>query len=473
MGLFWCARHAIITNKPSTLSNALSFLVRDLEPQYLWWELVEAWKKLLLVGFAVLVSPGSIEQLICAFVISLISGLFVAILQPFKDNGDDYFAKGCNFALTSLFFFSVILKVSVLTDEVDSVMSQHLRSRFSFDAGLVSIAMVLSIIGALALATVMATRQLVAAARLPIIKLKATKTPPQLPLAKSGIWHLFLSHIWGTGQDQCATIKRQLCLLMPGVSIFLDVDDLKSIDALDEYIGQSAVIMIFVSKGYFQSKNCLREAHCTVEKGKAIALVHDSADYLQNYTPLEEIKAELGSEKAVQELVKAQGGDIAGRGLSTAQLREAIFLDSEPSPRVVIPWHRIKDFQLISLKMLAEEVIRGCPASPGSSKALTGESIDLYIPGELQKSEMRFSSKVQLYASPHNPGAAAVADDLRSGMRNTFTITRESASATHFLLYLNDIQDLRGRHRGQGAGPGALRCAGRGQCSQGGDGARE
>ena len=47
--------------------------------------------------------------------------------------------------------------------------------------------------------------------------------------------------VWGTGQDQCATIKRQLSLLMPGVSIFLDVDDLESIDALEEYIDQSQV----------------------------------------------------------------------------------------------------------------------------------------------------------------------------------------------------------------------------------------
>ena len=52
--------------------------------------------------------------------------------------------------------------------------------------------------------------------------------------------------IWGTGQDQCATIKRQLSLLMPGVSIFLDVDYLESIDALEEYIDRSQVIMIFV-----------------------------------------------------------------------------------------------------------------------------------------------------------------------------------------------------------------------------------
>ena len=31
-------------------------------------------------------------------------------------------------------------------------------------------------------------------------------------------------HRWSTGQDQVAAIKRQLCLLVPGIYVFLDVD---------------------------------------------------------------------------------------------------------------------------------------------------------------------------------------------------------------------------------------------------------
>ena len=40
-------------------------------------------------------------------------------------------------------------------------------------------------------------------------------------------------------------------------------------------VDQSANIMIFVSKGYFKSKNCIREATCTIAKAKPITLVHD------------------------------------------------------------------------------------------------------------------------------------------------------------------------------------------------------
>jgi len=56
---------------------------------------------------------------------------------------------------------------------------------------------------------------------------------------------------------------------------YLQVDDLKAVDALEEYIDCSQVIQIFVSKGYFVSKNCLREARTAVEKSKPLVLLHD------------------------------------------------------------------------------------------------------------------------------------------------------------------------------------------------------
>ena len=65
------------------------------------------------------------------------------------------------------------------------------------------------------------------AARVPTFKLISTGNRPELELAEGHKWHLFLSHTWGTGQDQCATIKRHLCLLLTGVHVFLDVDDLE------------------------------------------------------------------------------------------------------------------------------------------------------------------------------------------------------------------------------------------------------
>jgi len=51
-------------------------------------------------------------------------------------------------------------------------------------------------------------------------------------------------------------IKNELQQLLPGIKIFLDVDDLEDIGALESYIGRSLGILFFLSKGYFRSKEC-------------------------------------------------------------------------------------------------------------------------------------------------------------------------------------------------------------------------
>ena len=79
------ARRALLSAKQTALSDALSFLVHDYEPDYFWWELLEAWKKLFLVGFMVLILPGRAAQLIIAFLFSLVYMLTTAIAMPFKD----------------------------------------------------------------------------------------------------------------------------------------------------------------------------------------------------------------------------------------------------------------------------------------------------------------------------------------------------------------------------------------------------
>ena len=71
--------------------------------------------------------------------------------------------------------------------------------------------------------------------------------------------------------------------------------------------------------------------------------MHDSAVYLKSYVPLETIKAE----ECPQELC------------------DPIF-----TGRQVIDWHRIKDFQVVSLKMLAAEVLGGTEVPPESLELL-------------------------------------------------------------------------------------------------------
>ena len=102
----------------------------------------ESRRRLFLVGFAVLILPGSMEQLIIAFLFSLIFLLILSIAMPFKRDDENVFAKVlhmhihpvphpprgpssliydacplqlCNFALSTFFFFSIIIKVRAAT----------------------------------------------------------------------------------------------------------------------------------------------------------------------------------------------------------------------------------------------------------------------------------------------------------------------------------------------------------------------
>ena len=88
---------------------------------------------------------------------------------------------------------------------------------------------------------------------------------------------------------------------------------------------------------------------------------------------------------------------------------------------LVIEWHRIKDFQMVSIKQLAEQLLLGCPEqAPGP--------IALYIPQEVPRQRMAFRKRVVLYASEHNRGARAVAEDLARVMGGAVLVTSEPAT---------------------------------------------
>ena len=69
----------------------------------------------------------------------------------------------------------------------------------------------------------------------------------------------FVGAQWNTGQDQMRVIKARMREMIPELQIFLDVDDLEDIAHLQDYIECTQVVLVFCSKGYFQSKNVARD----------------------------------------------------------------------------------------------------------------------------------------------------------------------------------------------------------------------
>ena len=122
----------------------------------------------------------------------------------------------------------------------------------------------------------------------------------------------------------------QLCLL--GVSIFLDVEDLEDISALESYIEASAVVLIFISKSYFLSRNCQRELRATASAMKPVVLVHEA----------DPAKGGISLQLAMDECPE--------------DIRSFVFQGRTP-----IRWHRVVVFQRYSLKLIAEALLLGCP----------------------------------------------------------------------------------------------------------------
>ena len=97
---------------------------------------------------------------------------------------------------------------------------------------------------------------------------------PMPPIDAEG-FHIFLSHVWSTGQDQMRIVKTRLLELAPKAKVFLDVDDLEDIGNLQGYIERTQTILVYGSQGYFQSKNCMIELRSSIHKHKPIIPVLD------------------------------------------------------------------------------------------------------------------------------------------------------------------------------------------------------
>lgn len=65
---------------------------------------MEVLRRFLLVGVAVLVSPGSITQLVVATVVSLVYLIVQMQARPFRVLSDDFIAMGTGFSLVALFY---------------------------------------------------------------------------------------------------------------------------------------------------------------------------------------------------------------------------------------------------------------------------------------------------------------------------------------------------------------------------------
>ena len=119
---------------------------------------------------------------------------------------------------------------------------------------------------------------------------------------------MFLSHVWSTGKSKTHAIARKLQLLLPKLSLWLDVDSLVHIDNLEESVAECAVFTIYYSKGYFRSQNCQRELYAAVKLEKPTIVLYEGHEtrVLENLRNecIEYCKEEPGPERILEHLMK-------------------------------------------------------------------------------------------------------------------------------------------------------------------------
>ena len=163
----------------------------------------------------------------------------------------------------------------------------------------------------------------------------------------------------------------------------------EDIGDLEGYVRATGVMLFFLSKKYFSSRNCLKEIMASLGQGKPLVLVHEQQED-KGGGPLEALKAECRND----------------------EMREAIF-----NGRTSIAWHRISHFQNLTLKLIATEMLRNGPRFSMLHGMLSKrEELVLIQPGEINVSKLALPELLVLWCSAGNPGAAKVATELVTSM---------------------------------------------------------
>ncbi|EOD10874.1 hypothetical protein EMIHUDRAFT_215127 [Emiliania huxleyi CCMP1516] len=421
LALLLRVRKPVAAQRATPLSRATSFLWRDYSAGFLFWEVLDLVRKIFLTSMVLFIDQeyGS-RKLLRTVVAGIVSAMFLTLLalaRPYRRSDDLCLACIANLLLTCCFASGVVIQLCDSTAYED--MCYDLVGYKTSRGATTFVVVLTAVMLAVSLAVILVSA--VSASRAKTMRLVSSKREPMrdgITLADGQEWHLFLSHVWSTGQDAVAVIKNELLQFLPGCEIFLDVDDLKNIGELEAYIGRSQVVLCFLSRGYLRSTNCLREIRAALEMGKPLVLVHE-ADPAKGGGTLAELRSECPEE-----------------------LRAAIFDAGWP----MTVWHRIEAFQHISLKVIAEALLLKTPKYAGENE------LPLCIPGEVRAVDLAFPKPVVLWASTLNAGARDLADAVAAAVAGGISVTdaipsrlsslpRSSDSdgdeATHMLLYLN------------------------------------
>ena len=169
------------------------------------------------------------------------------------------------------------------------------------------------------------------------------------------------------------------------------------VDLLERYVSQSQSLLIFLSDGFFSSRNTMREVGAAIGQHKPLVLLCDRM---------------LDSPEVIEQR----------RHECQQRLYEAVFGPPDDQ-RLVIPWTRqAGEFQRESLRLVAMQVLR--------VTSTHGMDVELHMATSVRMKSLLFDPSMRLEFSHHNPGAQGAAFELGKGVENLSVapfITRETS----------------------------------------------
>ena len=162
-------------------------------------------QRLIIVGFLQMI-PQEWLRLQAGLVTTLMYTIALLYFKPYKRDDIDMLAIGAQITLLGIFLGSVNIKLySDLASTTGSTDITGFNSQREAEVAMVIFTFLSVGLFLASTLYMMITRQEPRS-----VRLVENSLPPDLGLHSQLNYHVFLSHRWSSGQDQAATIKRQL-----------------------------------------------------------------------------------------------------------------------------------------------------------------------------------------------------------------------------------------------------------------------
>ena len=152
--LLFAVRRPMLDEEPTKLSESLSFLDDGYRLRCYWWEIVSTVHKLMVVGFATLIFPGTMMQPFVVLAIVLAYTLLLLVARPYEERDAFVMALVGQMSLIVFLVLCIIVKAEQLAQEVTTLYTPAVEKAFFHNTALMADVMLGSLVVAIATAVV-------------------------------------------------------------------------------------------------------------------------------------------------------------------------------------------------------------------------------------------------------------------------------------------------------------------------------